>query len=587
MRICFSEDKNYLIFVHEDIFEYKKLGDFPAFIKRGGYNVCPAILPVAYSVVTRLQAKIKKGIRIDANVASWLEEDFKLLPIPDNYHWHTPPKDFQEIAIRYVYTLGSAGLGLAPGMGKSKACLEIIYLRKFKRSVIVCPVPLLFVWEDEIAKHRPELSFHTISTTDWEMEVSAGMLTKDVIIVNYTKVALMKHRFKETPIDFMYLDECLIKDITTDRTKAMLEIGNGIPFKSWGSGTVINNSPLDLYCPTRFVQPALVGMNYANFRDTYTVQKMLKTADGKERNSIVAFKGQKEMKTILESASIIMLKEVWLTGLPSKTVIDIQVQMSVEQKRVYYELQRNLYTKIGDIEVTVDNPLVRAAKLYQISNGFLYTYPEDEAEVTANLLSLDYKPKKKNLKDRSTYYFEEQPKVEALEKVIIERIPGRKAMIWFNMGAERTLITDRLDKLGLTYLVIEGGDAKIGEKVRRFNTDPHIRFLVCQSKSVNYGITVIGTKKRDLEDLGIEVMPGISTEVFTQIMYSLSYSLEVYIQMQDRIHRLGQDNPCEYFRLYANSPIERKILETIDLKLDIKESMMVDVAHTLLGDMIQ
>ena len=586
MRICFSEDKNYIAFAHEDIFEYKKLSEFPAFVKRGGYNVCPAISPVAYSIVTRLQAKIKKNLRIDPSVQAWLDEDFKLLPIPSDYHWHTPPKDFQEIAIRYVYTLGSAGLALAPGMGKSKAALEIIYLRKFKRSVIVCPVPLLFVWEDEIAKHRPELSFHIVATTDWDTEVAAGMLTKDVIIVNYTKVAMMKHRFKETPIDFMYLDECLIKDITTDRTKAMLEIGNGIPFKSWGSGTIINNSPLDLYCPTRFVQPSLVGMNYANFRDNYTVQQVMKTADGKERKSIVAFKGQKEMKSILESASIVMLKEVWL-NLPEKKIIDIQVQMSQEQKRVYYELQRNLFTKVGNVEVTVDNPLVRAAKLYQISNGFLYTYPEDEDEVTANLLSLDYKPKKKNLKDRSTYYFDEQPKVEAMQKVIEEKIPGRKAMIWFNMGAERTLITDRLDKMGLTYLVIEGGDSHIGTKVRRFNTDPSIRFLVCQSKSVNYGITILGSKRKDLEDLGIQVMPGISTEVFTQIMYSLSYSLEVYLQMQDRIHRLGQDNPCEYYRLYANSPIEKKILQTIDDKLLLKTEMMVDVAYTLLGDLVE
>lgn len=586
MRICFSQDREYIVFAHEDIFEYQSLGKFPAFIKKGGYNVCPAILPVAYSVVNRAQAKFKK-IRIDQDVATWLESEFKLKELPSDYHWHTRPKDFQVIALRYLYTLGSGGLALDPGMGKSFVAANYIYLKKFKRTLMVCPVPLLFVWEDEFRTHRPELTFHVMHSTDWDAEVEAGMLTKDVIIVNYTKVAMMKHRFKSIEIDFIYLDECLIKDITTDRTKTMLEISSNIPYKSWGSGTIINNTPLDLYCPTRFVQPALVGTNYAHFRDTYTVQVPAKDAEGRptKRMSIVAFKGQKEMKSILESASIIMTKETWLK-LPPKTFHDIQVQMSEAQKKAYYELQRNLYTNIDGFEVQVDNPLVRAAKLYQISNGFIYTYPEDEEEVTANLLSLDYKVKKRNLKDRTTFYFKDQPKLDALERIITEQIPGRKAMIWFNMGGERELIESRLKQLEQTYLVIEGGDKAIGEKVRSFNRDPSIRFLVCQSKSVNYGITILGSKRKDLEEAGIQVMPGIDPSVCTQIFYALSYSLEVYLQMQDRIHRLGQEHPCEYYRLYSNSPIEKRIIQVLDDKQFIKSTMMVDVADTLLGDIL-
>ena len=345
---------------------------------------------------------------------------------------------------------------------------------------------------------------------------------------------------------------------------------------------------MDMYCPVRFVQPALVGTNYANFRDTYTVQVPMKGPGGAPtgRSSIVAFKGHKEMKSVLESAAIVMTKEHWLS-LPEKKFFDIHVQMSEQQKKAYYELQRNLYTKIDDFEVEVDNPLVRAAKLYQISNGFLYTYPEEEESAAADLLSLDYKPKKKNIKDRSTFYFKDQPKVDAMEKIILEKIPGRKAMIWFNMGAERQLITDRLDKLGLTHLVIEGGDKDIGSKVREFNKNPDIKFLVCQSKSVNYGITILGSRKKDFEEAGVEIFPGVDTAVYTQIMFSLSYSLEVYLQMQDRIHRLGQDNICEYYRLFSNSPVERKIRQTIDDKLELKVSMMVDVAETLLTELLE
>lgn len=572
------------MFLHEDAKEYKALMAFPAFVKQGLYNTCPAILPIAYSVINRVITKFKKA-RVDLNVTTWLEQDFKLAALPDTFQYHTTPKDFQDIALRYMHTVDGGGVLLDPGMGKTKVILDFIRLRLFRRSLVVCPVPLLFVWEDEIKRHRPELTYHVVTSTVWEDEVAAGALTKDVVIINYTKVAMMKWSLRNAGFEYIHLDEFLIKDITTTRTQSCLELSKYIPYHSGGSGTLVNNTPLDCYCPIRFLQPALVGYNYANFRDRYTVQQPMQ---GSDRKQIVAFRGIPEMKSILESCSIVMTKEQWLK-LPAKNFYDTRVHMGEDQKRTYYELARNLTTKIGDRWLTVDNPLVTMAKLYQIANGFVYLYPDDdesEAEAISDLLADETKVKKrKKASERTIHFFQphhEQPKMVALENILLNKIPERKAMIWFNMEGEVIMIQALLDRLGVKYLIIKGGDKIIGQKVRAFNSDPTIKYLLCQAKSVNYGITVMGSKKKDLEDLGIEVMPGVDYAVYTQIFISLNFSLEVYLQQQDRVHRLGQEHECDYFRLFTVSPVETKIRNAIEDKQLLRREFLVDVAHTLL-----
>lgn len=577
------------MFLHEDAKEYKALAEFPAFVKQGMYNTCPSLLPIAYSIVTRVLAKFKKA-RLDANVREWLQTDFTLKSLPEDFRYHTTPKDFQEIALRYMHTLDGGGVLLDPGMGKTKVVLDFIYLRKFKRTCVVCPVPLLFVWEDEIRRHRPELTYHVVRTTDWKVECSQGALESNVCIINYTKAAMMKWSLRNAGFEYIHLDEFLIKDITTTRTQSCLELSKYIPYHSGGSGTLINNTPLDCYAPIRFLQPSLVGYNYANFRDAYTVQKKMRDEAGNERNQIVNFRGVPEMKSILESCSIVMTKEQWLK-LPPKHFHDTRVHMGEEQKRIYYELARNLTVKIPSLDrwVTVDNPLVLMAKLYQIANGFLYVYPDDdndEAETLSDLLAEETKVKKrKKASDRIIHYFDEQPKMTALEKILVEQIPERKAMIWFNMEGEVTQIEALLNRLNLSFLTIKGGDKTIGEKVRAFNSDPSIKYLVCQAKSVNYGITVMGTKKKDLEDMEIEIPPGIDTTVYTQIFASLNFSLEVYLQQQDRVHRLGQESDCHYYRLFTNCPVEMKIMKAIEEKQLLRKDMLVDVAQTLLKEL--
>jgi SNF2 family DNA or RNA helicase len=77
------------------------------------------------------------------------------------------------------------------------------------------------------------------------------------------------------------------------------------------------------------------------------------------------------------------------------------------------------------------------------------------------------------------------------------------------------------------------------------------------------------------------MMPNINPEVHTEIFYSMNFSLEVYLQQQDRIHRIGQKHVCEYYRIFANTTVEHQIRKAAIDKMSIREELLVDIAHKL------
>jgi SNF2 family DNA or RNA helicase len=592
MLIKFNQNKTRVLFINEDIKEYKKLMDFPAFLREGPYFYVPAKWGAARNVYMRMRSEFPKmKFLIDKDVHEFLTSTPKLREIPESFRFFTEPMDFQRIALRYLYTVGSGGILLDPGMGKSKVTLDYIALMGFKKVVIVCPKPLLFVWEDEIKFHRPDLNYYTVKSTDWAKE-KEGIEKHQVTIINYNKAVAFEENLKEVGYEYIHLDEFLIKDPKTTRTKSLTELSRVINYRSGGSGTLINNSIMDVYCPVRFLEPALVGLNYRNFLDRHTVKKLIKKEDNSAVNAIVAFKGMNIARSILESCCIVMTKEEWLKGkIPEKVFHDVYVTPSQEQKDVYDSLVRNYIAEFKGNFIEIDNPLVMLSKLYQISNGFLYKTEKAETDLKQNDayaandmddLLQDGKERKRKPK-RETLFFENQPKIEALRKICVEKIPTKKAIIWFNMSAELELIETMLKAEDKTYSVIKGGESNIGKKVREYNANPAIQYLVCQAKAVNYGITVLGTTLEKLEDSEneYEMMPNINPEVHTEIFYSMNFSLEVYLQQQDRIHRIGQKHVCEYYRIFANTTVEHQTRKAAIDKMSIREELLVDIAHKL------
>lgn len=558
--------------VPETSSETSKLMKFPAFNRAGPRMLVVNKHLVVKNLVKRLRDRFP-NVRVDERLGHMIRDPVKLLQLPEWFYYHTSPKKHQDICLRFLWTVRNAGLLLEPGMGKTKIYLDYLYLLQVNRAAVICPKALLFTWEDEILTHRPELSFHVVQSTDWHAELP-GIKAANVSVFNYDKAVRLEHGIAEVKWDSVNVDEGLIKDPSTERTKSLTRLSKIIPNRVLNSGTLINNSALDMFAPVRFLEPSLVGEMSSSFHGEYAVTK--KTKEGRE--VIVACKNVEEMRDTLEACCIVMTKEEWL-DLPSKTFHIVDVEVSSEQQRVFDELQSQMAARIDDKVVEVPTPLVLAAKQMQVAGGFLYYVPGGglcSEEIDGYALSSYWSPKDKAKPKakREVIFFEDQPKVRKLIQLLQGDLHGRRLIVWYNLQAERALIEEALDGAGISYSTIAGGEKNTGHKVRDFNNST-TRVLLCQAKAVNYGVTVLGNNSD--EDLDPScVLPTVDSQVFTQVFYSLNFSLEVFLQQQDRIHRIGQDRDCEYYLLLTHLDVERYVYKVLGKKLSVKNSMMVD-----------
>lgn len=559
---------------------------------------------VVYNLVSRLKASGER-VTLSADVFPLYQKTLKLKRMPESFQYFTPPLPHQELALRFLYTNGGGGLLLDPGLGKTKVVLDYSALGGFRKTLVICPVPLLFVWEDEVKTHRPDKTlFHPESITWDSKEESrllklreeganstvlnreirallkdrekdwAGMLEADIVTVGYAQAAMGSEVLKQLQPDLIAVDEALVKDPDSNRTKAITDLVRATGAQViLMSGTLINNSPLDTFAPVRIMEPSLVGDSFFKFKERYCVFNMTqkkraereKKTGKKTKRFEVGFRDEKEVRDILRSCSIVMRKEDWLK-LPAKHFFTIEVKMPTWVKCAYEELEKNSITIIQGEKIEVGNPLTRDCKLAQFGSGFVYLSDDDSA---FDLFT--FERKEKTGAARQTLFFPEQPKAEALLALLGGKLKGRKVLIWYTMTAEQEIICKALDEAGLRYAVISGKEKGAAENIRRFNNTQELEVLVCQSQSVNYGVTVLGTTPEKLEKETGQVLPDLSTSVYTHVFYSIGFSLERFIQQQDRSHRIGMKFPAEYYLLTADLPIEEHTHTCMKNKEDIRE----------------
>ena len=567
MIIKENHDKSLVLFEPEDMKERKYLETFPGFFREGLYFFTPNKHHIVYNLYTRLRKKIK-NLKYTPYIKTLIDTQIPIKEIPSNFKFHTSPLKHQEIALRFAYTFGSIGLLLEPGLGKTKIVLDYIFLKKFKKNLIICPLALVYVWQDEAEKHRPELKVHIVKTTSWEDEYE-GIRNADVVVLNYDKAVALEEVLSAYGFDFVGIDEGLIKNPSTERTKAITKIGYTVKNRMIMSGTLVNNSGLDVFAPIRFIEPSLIGKRYTDFKGRYAM------VNQRNKNIILGVYDNPEIKSILHACSVVMTKAEWLKDLPGKHFHKCMVQLSDKQREVYHQLASNFLAVLPNgEELEVNNQLSLLIKLYQIANGFTY-YVDNEEETFNELNGEEVKSKKKS--PRKTYVFDEQPKIKELNALADDpkRLKGRRAIIWFNMGKECDLIEETLKARGEKYLVIRGGDKELGKKVREFNKDPSIRWLVAQSRTLNYGQTIMGDQEPTTEAL-----PEFDAKVSDEVFYSLNFSLEMFLQQQDRIHRIGQTNECHYWMLLSNTSVEKRTQAGLAEKLECSRSFLEDIAKS-------
>ena len=173
-----------------------------------------------------------------------------------------------------------------------------------------------------------------------------------------------------------------------------------------------------------------------------------------------------------------------------------------------------------DDMISFNNKLTEIIKLQQVCNGFVKTDSGDTI----------------NMKDA---------KMQELHQVIDEH--DGKVIIWSSFVHNiETIIKNLEDKFGKGSTVAIYGAVSVkdrNENVRKFQTDPKVRFFVGNPVTGGYGLNL--------------------TKATLVVYYNNSFNLEVRTQSEDRAHRHGQEKEVTYVDLIAKGTIDEFVVKSL------------------------
>lgn len=299
----------------------------------------------------------------------------------------TTPWKHQPGAIDFGIRCPSPYFNMGMGTGKSLVTIGTIGANRHQKTLILCPNAVVGVWPREFRRHAHEGQYEVLALNDDYSSVAKKVEAakrhmqrggQRVITVNYESAR--KDPFAKWAEDQKW--DCVVCD-EIHRIKAHsgptvsfarnLECGQPIGL----SGTMLPHSPLDAWGQFSFLEPALLGSNYMEFKKRYAVE-------GKY-GEVLRFVNLDELHERLKPLLFKVSSDV--LDLPPATHQQFRFRLSSKVMKIYEKVKKELFARIGDGVVTADNVLVRGLRLQQLTSGF---YADD---VTKQNVPLDEQPK--------------------------------------------------------------------------------------------------------------------------------------------------------------------------------------------------
>lgn len=163
----------------------------------------------------------------------------------------------QKAAFDKLSKLKVGALFMEMGTGKTKLALDLINSKKHKIDYVlwICPCSLKVEIAAERDKWYPDLELDIVGCE------SLGSSDR-IFLETLGKMAEKKV--------FVVVDESLkIKNRRAKRTQRILQIGEHAAYRFILNGTPISKNILDIWTQMQFLSPKILGMSFAEFRNTY------------------------------------------------------------------------------------------------------------------------------------------------------------------------------------------------------------------------------------------------------------------------------------------------------------------------------
>jgi len=458
---------------------------------------------------------------------------------PADYVFKTLPRPYQEEDTQRAFTAGRFGLFLEQGLGKSKVAIDTMAAHykvgNIRSVLILCPAAIDLVWHHEFATHCP--TTYAIGTTDKPPQ-GHGL---QVVIQSIEGLSVGGDAGFNKALDWvngphagrvgLIIDESTkVKNHKAGRSERAVQLADGCATKLILTGTPVSQGYEDLYMQIRVLGHDILGYtSYYGFRGHYVVM------GGFQNKKVIGYSRIDELLDKIRPFVSRRLKRDVAKDLPEKNPPQPRYcAMKGEQARAYNEISANMETKVDGHSITADMVLEKLLRLQQISGGFYSTSPE---------MVEDPEPSQ-------VHYFKEQPKLHAMFEYMEDN--AGPFVVWAKFQAEVAMIEEACRNKGMKTATYYGPTPKADrpEIVKAFQRGEY-DVLVC-SYAAAYGLTLTQSNKA--------------------IYYSRSFSLEEMLQSEDRIHRIGQNDACDYTVLeFRNASIDKLLTQAYERKLTMAE----------------
>jgi SNF2 family DNA or RNA helicase len=454
--------------------------------------------------------------------------------IPSTFHAQL--RDYQLIGFDWASRLAHWGAGACladdMGLGKTLQALALMLARASEGpSLVIAPTSVCFNWQQEALKFTPTLViklFADATTTAQREALLNNVSPFDCVIISYGLLQRESELLKKVHWHTIVADEAqAIKNPLAKRTKAACALTGD--FKIITTGTPIENDLTELWSLFRFINPGLLG-NIKRFGDRFSLP-----IENAHQDKLAARKASQGLKALIQPFMLRRMKNQVLTELPSRTEINIQVQMSDKEHAFYEALRLNAIDNISQSD-------------QQANAG------EQRIRMLAELVKLRQACCNPKLVMAETDI--PSAKLAALNELLEDlKLNKHKALIFSQFVGHLQLIKQHIESAGFSYQYLDGStpQKERQKRVNAFQRGEGDIFLI-SLKAGGSGLNLTAA------DYVIHMDPW--------------WNPAVEDQASDRAHRMGQKRPVTIYRLITKNTIEEKIVALHKHKRDLADKLL-------------
>jgi len=417
----------------------------------------------------------------------------------------------QKEAIEWAAGRRESLLWLGMGCGKTRVALEIIrrgmIAGSIRRVLVGCPKAVIPAWGKQTSLWLPEIRVILLdrgTSADKGRKILASLADTSpcIIVGNYESLWRIKEIEKVSWGCFVWDEVHRLKSPSGAASKWAARMGKKNPTarRIGLSGTLLAQSPLDAFGTWRAVESPecqTFGQLYSLFKATFAI------TNPAIPGMVVGWRN-KEIFASKVTATTFHRKSEDVLDLPPIHHVEVPVEMTTKEARVYVQLEKEFCAEIDGKYITPQNAMVGLLRMLQATSGYMRLDDETQAR-----------------------RIDDVPSKRAAFAEMLEDMPADEPLVVFcRFRSDIDSVLAVCESLGRGVSELSGRIDSLAEWQAGKTA-----VLVAQIQSGGIGIDL--------------------TRASVGIFYSLGHSLSEWLQAIARLHRPGQSRHTRFFSLVA------------------------------------